>query len=146
MSVGCKRVNQRNSENRVFKMFKNAFFSVFSKKVGDTIYLFMVSDSKKCKKRNPVGKFPVIKHQGWIPLGTTVNVSIRYRGFRNITASPYQEFQRFFWGAYWIWKFWKNSWLFLMKIFTPMNFFRIFRVNVCFRKFFENILKFLKNS
>ena len=43
----------------------------------------------------------------------------------NVTAKIYREFQRFFWGAYWLQKFWKNPWLFLVKKCTSVNFFRI---------------------
>ena len=53
-------------------MLKNAFFSVFSKKGGDTIHLCMVSNFKKCEKRNPVEKFLVTEHWGWILLWITV--------------------------------------------------------------------------
>ena len=53
-------------------MLKNTFFSVFSKKGGDTVYLCMVSDFKKCEKQNPVENFPVTEYRGWILLWTAM--------------------------------------------------------------------------
>ena len=57
------RVNQRKREKGA-KILKNAFFSITSKKGGDTIYLCMVPDFEKCKKQDPIERFIVTEHRG----------------------------------------------------------------------------------
>ena len=75
-----------------------------------------------------------------------------------VTASPYREFRRFFVGANWLQKFWKNSRSFIVNIYTSMNSFRIFKLNghlltsqTCFFRFYilpiaNRFQKFWKNS